>query len=160
MSDLLREELARVAALLGEGDVEFTLERPRDPSHGDFATNLAMQLARRARGNPRAIAERVVAALQLPTGMLEATEIAGPGFINFRLAAGTLAADHARILAEAERYGRSDGGAGQRVNVEFVSANPTGPLHVGHGRGAAQGDAIAALLEWTGHEVTREFYIN
>ena len=160
MSDLLREELARVAALLGEGDVEFTLERPRDPSHGDFATNLAMQLARRMRGNPRALAERVVAALQLPAGMLEATEIAGPGFINFRLAAGTLAADHARILAEAERYGRSDGGAGQRVNVEFVSANPTGPLHVGHGRGAAQGDAIAALLEWTGHEVTREFYIN
>jgi len=86
--------------------------------------------------------------------------IAGPGFINFRLADDTLAADHARVLAEGTRYGRSTGGAGRRVNVEFVSANPTGPLHVGHGRGAAQGDGIAALLDWTGHTVTREFYIN
>jgi arginyl-tRNA synthetase len=160
VTDLLRAELTRIAGALGAGDVEFTLERPRDPSHGDFATNLAMQLARRERTNPRAMAERVVAALALPEGMVEATEIAGPGFINFRLAADTLAADHARILEEASRYGHATTGAGVRVNVEFVSANPTGPLHVGHGRGAAQGDAIAALLEWTGHDVTREFYIN
>ncbi len=160
MSERLREELVRVATALGAGDVEFTLERPRDPTHGDLSTNLAMQLARRERTNPRAMAERVMAALALPDGMMRTLEIAGPGFINFRFAADTLAADHARILAEGARYGRSDSGAGLRVNVEFVSANPTGPLHVGHGRGAALGDGIATLLEWTGHEVVREFYIN
>ncbi len=160
MSDALRSELLRVAASLGAGDLEFTLERPRDLSHGDLATNLAMQLARRERTNPRAVAERVVAALDLAKSGVATAEIAGPGFINFRLAADTLTADLARILTEGERYGRSTGGAGIAINVEFVSANPTGPLHVGHGRGAAQGDGIAALLEWTGHTVTREFYVN
>ncbi len=160
MSDVLRDELGRIAAVLGAPDVEFTLERPRDPGHGDLATNLAMQLARSLRTRPRELAERVIAELSLPDGMVAATEIAGPGFINFRLAPATLAADHARILAEGADYGRGTGGAGRRINVEFVSANPTGPLHVGHGRGAAEGDVIAALLEWTGHEVTREFYIN
>jgi arginyl-tRNA synthetase len=160
VSDRLRSALARVAADLGGADVEFTLERPRDPTHGDLATNLAMQLARRERSNPRAMAERVIAALALPAGVVEGTEIAGPGFINFRLAADTLAADHAAILAAGADYGRSTEGAGRRVNVEFVSANPTGPLHVGHGRGAALGDAIATLLTWTGHAVTREFYVN
>ena len=160
MTDVLRAELVRIAGALGAPDVEFTLERPRDPSHGDLATNLAMQVARRVRANPRAVAEQVVAALALPDGVIAATEVAGPGFINFRLATETLAAVHARILAEADRYGRALSGAGRRINVEFVSANPTGPLHVGHGRGAALGDAIAALLEWTGHTVVREFYIN
>ncbi len=160
MSDTLRDELARIAEVLGAPGVEFTLERPRDPAHGDLATNLAMQLARALRARPRDLAERVIGALALPDGFVAATEIAGPGFINFRLATETLAADHARILAAADSYGRSRIGAGRRVNVEFVSANPTGPLHVGHGRGAALGDAIAALLEWTGHEVVREFYVN
>jgi arginyl-tRNA synthetase len=119
-----------------------------------------MQLARRDRVNPRGVADRVVAELDLPASMISAVEIAGPGFINFRLAADTLVDAHAQILAEGGGYGRASHGAGQRINVEFVSANPTGPLHVGHGRGAALGDAIASLLEWTGHEVTREFYIN
>lgn len=160
MSDRLRDALARVATEFGAAELEFTLERPRDPSHGDLATNLAMQLARRERTNPRQMADRVVAALDLPASVVASMEIAGPGFINFRLAADSLAADHARILAEADQYGRSTEGAGRRVNVEFVSANPTGPLHVGHGRGAALGDAIATLLEWTGHAVTREFYVN
>jgi arginyl-tRNA synthetase len=160
VSDLLREALARVATELGAADLEYSLEQPRDPSHGDLSTNLAMQLARRERSNPRAMADRVVAALNLPATLVSAVEIAGPGFINFRLAADTLSADHARILEEGSAYGRSHSGAGQRVNVEFVSANPTGPLHVGHGRGAALGDGIAALLEWTGHDVTREFYVN
>jgi arginyl-tRNA synthetase len=160
VSDRLRSALAQVAADLGGADLEFTLERPRDPSHGDLATNLAMQLARRDRSNPRAMAERVIAALALPAGVVDGTEIAGPGFINFRLATDTLAADHAAILTAGADYGRSTEGAGRRVNVEFVSANPTGPLHVGHGRGAALGDAIATLLEWTGHAVTREFYVN
>ena len=160
MSGALRAELQRVATALGAGDLEFTLERPRDPSHGDLATNLAMQIARRERTNPRGVAERVVAALDLAASGLSAAEIAGPGFINFRLAADTLGADFARILALGSAYGRSTAGQGKTVNVEFVSANPTGPLHVGHGRGAAQGDAMASLLEWTGHRVTREFYVN
>lgn len=159
MSEQLRAELTRVAEAFG-GDIEFTLERPRDPAHGDLATNLAMQLARRERSNPRAMAERVVTALDLATANLASVEIAGPGFINFRLAADTLAADLTRIVTEGGQYGRSKVGAGRRINVEFVSANPTGPLHVGHGRGAALGDGIAALLEWTGHAVTREFYVN
>src|SRR2546422_830816 len=108
----------------------------------------------------RAVAEQLVGALQLPAGLVKKVEIAGPGFINFFLAEAQLAAVLPAVLAAGERYGRSDVGSGQRVNVEFVSANPTGPLHVGHGRQAAIGDAIASLLEWTGWRVTREFYYN
>lgn len=160
MSDKLRSALERAADSLGAADIEFTLERPRDPSHGDLSTNLAMQLAKRERSNPRAMADRVIAALELPEGLVAKVEIAGPGFINFRLAGDALAQACANILAEGRRYGTSDSGKGKRVNVEFVSANPTGPLHVGHGRGAALGDAIASLLEATGHDVTREFYVN
>jgi arginyl-tRNA synthetase len=160
VSDRLRAELSRVASRLGAGDLDFVLERPRDSGHGDLATNLAMVLARRERANPRKTAERVLQELQLPPDLVARTEIAGPGFINFWLAGSQLAAEHRRILEEGADYGRSTWGAGLRVNVEFVSANPTGPLHVGHGRGAALGDAIASLLEWTGHSVTREFYVN
>src|SRR5687768_9107174 len=125
----------RDAARLGADGIEFVLERPRDAGHGDLATNLAMVLARRERANPRQTAERVVGALQLPTGVIARTEIAGPGFINFWLAGNQLAAAHHRILEEGRRYGQVPGPA-LKVNVEFVSANPTGPLHVGHGRGA------------------------
>lgn len=160
MTDLLFGELTRIAEKLAGGPVDFTLERPRDPSHGDFATNLAMQLARRVKANPRGVAAQVIEALDLPDGVITAVEIAGPGFINFRLAGSVLADQHAMILVEGDRYGQANIGGGARINVEFVSANPTGPLHVGHGRGAAQGDAIGTLLEWTGHAVTREFYIN
>jgi arginyl-tRNA synthetase len=160
VSDAIRAELARVAASLGADGIEFVLERPRDAGHGDLATNLAMVLARRERANPRQVAERVRGALRLPTELVSRTEIAGPGFINFWLAGDELSASVQRILDEGPAYGRSTSGAGVKVNVEFVSANPTGPLHVGHGRGAALGDAIATLLEWTGHAVTREFYIN
>ena len=160
MTEAIRAELARVALRLGDGAVDFVLERPRDAGHGDLATNLAMVLAKRARANPRKIAERVLQELHLSPDLFEKTEIAGPGFINFWLAGDQLAAVHHRILAEGSDYGRSDLGRGRAVNVEFVSANPTGPLHVGHGRQAVLGDAIAALLEWTGHRVTREFYYN
>jgi arginyl-tRNA synthetase len=160
VSEAIRAELARVAASLGADGIDFVLERPRDAGHGDLATNLAMVLARRERANPRQVAERVRGALRLPAELVSKTEIAGPGFINFWLAGDELAASVQRILTEGPGYGRSLGGAGIKVNVEFVSANPTGPLHVGHGRGAALGDAIATLLEWTGHAVTREFYIN
>ena len=160
MNDRLRTELSRVASRLGADGIEFVLERPRDAGHGDLATNLAMVLARRDRANPRKTAERVLQELQLPTSLVAKTEIAGPGFINFWLADSQLAEAHRRILEQGADYGRSSWGAGLRVNVEFVSANPTGPLHVGHGRGAALGDAIASLLEWAGHSVTREFYVN
>jgi arginyl-tRNA synthetase len=160
VSDRLRAELSRVASRLGADELEFVLERPRDAGHGDLATNLAMVLARRERANPRKTAERVLQELQLPPDLVAKAEIAGPGFINFWLADSQLADEHRRILEQGADYGRSNWGADLKVNVEFVSANPTGPLHVGHGRGAALGDAIAALLEWTGHAVTREFYVN
>jgi arginyl-tRNA synthetase len=160
VSDVLRGELARVAATLGADGIDFVLERPRDTGHGDLATNLAMVIARQQRTKPRPVAERVVAELRLPPELVARTEIAGPGFINFWLAEDELVSAHARILAEGPRYGRSVAERPLKVNIEFVSANPTGPLHVGHGRGAALGDAIAALLEWTGHSATREFYIN
>lgn len=160
MSDLLRAALARAAAQLGGDGAEFALERPRDAGHGDLATNLAMVLARTLKAPPREMANRVLAALDLPAGVIEKTEIAGPGFINFWLATGELSAGLREIIEAGPRYGAHDFGRGVRVNVEFVSANPTGPLHVGHGRGAALGDTIAALLAWTGHEVTREFYVN
>jgi arginyl-tRNA synthetase len=160
VSDTLRAELSRVAARFGADGLEFVLERPRDAGHGDLATNIAMLLARRERANPRKTAERVLQELKLPPSLIAKTEIAGPGFINFWLAEDQLANAHQQILQAGTNYGRATWGAGLKVNLEFVSANPTGPLHVGHGRGAALGDAIASLLEWTGHAVTREFYVN
>lgn len=139
--------------------VEVQLERPRDPGHGDLATNLAFQLAKPLARKPREIAAAIVEALDAPD-LVAKTEIAGPGFINFWLAESALSQVLIGILEAGEQYGRLSTVDGQRINVEFVSANPTGPLHVGHGRGAALGDAIARLLEATGHEVTREFYVN
>jgi arginyl-tRNA synthetase len=157
---ILRAELARVAAALGVDGAGFVLERPRDTGHGDLSTNLAMVAARQLKTNPRALAQRAVSLLQIPESVVSRVEIAGPGFINFWLAEDALASLLGTIIAAGDGYGRQEFGAGLPVNVEFVSANPTGPLHVGHGRGAAIGDGIAALLEWTGHAVTREFYIN
>jgi len=147
-------------AQLGVTDVEVVLERPKDDRHGDVATNVAMQLARSLRQPPRAIAERILETLDLPAGLVDRTEIAGAGFINFWLGAGALSAILRDILDGGESFGRATTSTPQRINVEFVSANPTGPLHVGHGRGAALGDAIASLLQAVGHEVTREFYVN
>jgi arginyl-tRNA synthetase len=137
----------------------FVIERARSREHGDFAANAAMLLAKPARAKPRELAERLVAAL--PANALVAkVEIAGPGFINFFLAAGAYHAEVRRIMAEGEAYGRSTTGAGKTVGVEFVSANPTGPLHVGHGRAAAIGDCLSRLLGATGWNVRREFYYN
>jgi arginyl-tRNA synthetase len=158
--DTIRAALARAAAGLGAPAADVVLERPRDPAHGDLATNLALALAQSLKVKPREVAERLVQALELPRGVVNKVEIAGPGFINFFLAEAQLAAVLGAVVAAGERYGRSDAGGGAKVNVEFVSANPTGPLHVGHGRQAALGDAIAALLEWTGWQITREFYYN
>ncbi len=160
MSEALRQALARVATSMGADGVEFVVERPKDAGHGDVATNLAMVLAKVQKAPPRAIAARVIEALDLPAGVVEKTEIAGPGFINFWLASDELGNSLRAIIDAGPRYGAHDFGKGVRVNIEFVSANPTGPLHVGHGRGGALGDGIAALLAWTGHNVTREFYIN
>jgi len=160
--EAIRAALAAAAARLGASvsASAVELERPRDPAHGDVATNLALTLAKSLKQKPRAVAERLVAALELPQGLVREITVAGPGFINFFLAGEQLASVVAAVLAAGARFGRSDEGAGKPVNVEFVSANPTGPLHVGHGRQAALGDAIAALLEWTGWRVTREFYYN
>ena len=159
--DVIRAELSRVAAALGapEGFV-VELETPRDKAHGDVATNMALALAKALKGPPRKIAERIVAALAFPPGVVSGVEIAGPGFINFRLSDDQLATVFTRVIAGAQYFGRAMAAQPQRVNVEFVSANPTGPLHVAHGRGAALGDCVATLLEWQGHEVEREFYVN
>jgi len=160
VNDSLRDALAAAAVRLGHEGAEFVLERPRDAGHGDIATNLAMVMARRERTNPRKVAEQVLGALELPPGLVSRTEVAGPGFINFWLAEDLLAGTVDAVVAAGPDYGRAADGAGRPINVEFVSANPTGPLHVGHGRQAVLGDAIAALLEWTGWRVTREYYYN
>ena len=159
--DLIRDELTRAARDLGAPDsVAPVLERPRDPSFGDWTTNLAMTLAKPLKRKPQEIANDLIGRMNLKRATVSDAYVAGPGFINFRLDAGTVAAGLRDIVAADTRYGRSNIGRGEHVNVEFVSANPTGPLHVGHGRQAALGDAIARLLEWSGWEVTREFYYN
>jgi len=152
--------LEAVARDLGAPDAAFVLERPREEHHGDLATNLALALAKRLRRRPRELADEIVQRLALPADVIRKVEIAGPGFVNFFLADGTIAGIIRRVLDAGDQFGRSRVGAGRRVNVEFVSANPTGPLHVGHGRGAALGDAIASVLAATGHEVVRECYVN
>ncbi|MDQ6718617.1 MAG: arginine--tRNA ligase [Gemmatimonadota bacterium] len=160
-ADTLRAELVRAARSLGvSDDVEPVIEKPRDDSHGDLATNLAMQLAKPLKKKPRDVAEALKAAIDLQRAGVSSIEIAGPGFINFRLDASFIANQLQTVLSANEKFGRSDAGQHEKVNIEFVSANPTGPLHVGHGRQAALGDAIATLLEWTGWDVTREFYYN
>lgn len=152
--------------LVGEGALpegtsfaNVTLEPPRDPSHGDLATNAAMVLAKPAKTNPRALAELVVERLRAESSIVSA-EIAGPGFINLRLDFSAWQGELEAIDALGPDYGRSHMGEGKTVNVEYVSANPTGPMHMGHCRGAVVGDALAALLEYAGHDVIREYYIN
>jgi arginyl-tRNA synthetase len=135
------------------------VEPPRDPLHGDMATNAAMVLAKPAKAKPRDIAEALAAHLAKDARITSA-EVAGPGFLNLRLAEGAWQGVLASVLESGLSYGRSDMGAGKRVNVEYVSANPTGPLHVGHTRGAVFGDALASLLAYAGYDVTREYYIN
>src|SRR5690606_39499556 len=134
-------------------------EPPRDPAQGDLATNAAMVLAKEAGSNPRALAGHIVEKLAADP-LVTSAEIAGPGFINLRLAPANWLAELNAIAALGPRYGRSTIGTGRTVNVEYVSANPTGPMHMGHCRGAVVGDALAALLEFAGHAVLREYYIN
>jgi len=160
-AEQIRAELIRAARSLGAPeDVSPLLERPRETSHGDWATNLAMVLAKPLRSKPRDIADKLRVSIDLERAGVSRIEIAGPGFMNFWLDAGRIASGLGEIISADERYGQSIAGGGKVVNVEFVSANPTGPLHVGHGRQAALGDAISTLLETTGWKVTREFYYN
>jgi arginyl-tRNA synthetase len=138
----------------------FQVDIPKVQDHGDFATNAALILAKSARQPPRKLAELIKETLTSPSGMLDKVEIAGPGFINFFIQDTFWLQVLADIEASDGSYGSSRIGAGKKVQVEFVSANPTGPLHVGHGRGAALGDALANILAATGHAVEREYYIN
>lgn len=136
------------------------LEVPKDKAHGDFATNAAMQLTRIAKKNPRQIAEEILGQLDYGKAGIEKAEVAGPGFINFTLSKSYLYPILLQVYREGENYGRTSLGNGKKVQVEFVSANPTGSLHLGHARGAAVGDALCNVLEFAGYDVTREYYIN
>jgi arginyl-tRNA synthetase len=153
----LRKALAKEAP--EHAAIDVTLERPRQAGHGDFSSNVAMQLAKALKRKPRDLAQSLIDSMGV-LDVVEKPEIAGPGFINFRLKTAAKLDIVPRILREGATFGRAGQKSGKSVQVEFVSANPTGPLHVGHGRQAALGDAIAALLEAQGHRVTREFYYN
>ncbi|HJV83931.1 MAG TPA: arginine--tRNA ligase [Noviherbaspirillum sp.] len=154
---------AALAPIVAGTDMQpnVVLERPRDPAHGDIACNIAMQLAKPLKKNPRELAQAIVASVLANKGsLIETAEIAGPGFINLRVAAAAKQDVVREIFREGDQFGKAKAGSGKKVMVEFVSANPTGPLHVGHGRQGALGDALSSLLESQGYEVTREFYYN
>ena len=166
MKHLVAELVANALATLPElaeaaGDlaIDSTMERTRDPSHGDFASNIAMRLAKPARRSPRDIAASIVEALA-DSPSVDKVEIAGPGFINFYLSPAAFHAEIESTLAQEDAYGRQPTKEGPKILLEFVSANPTGPLHVGHGRGAAFGDTVGNLLEAAGYPVHREYYVN
>lgn len=152
---IVQAELATVEEL-----PDIILEKPKDKQHGDFASNIAMQLARIAKKAPRQIAEEIVENLDQSRASIEKVEIAGPGFINFFMKSDFLGELIPTILEAGEAYGQTDSGKGKRVQIEFVSVNPTGSLHLGHARGAAYGDVLCNVLSATGHDVEREYYIN
>lgn len=157
MEPIIRKGLAAIGA---PSDTEIVLERPRTAEHGDLATSVALGLARPLRKAPRAIADELVGALELDPDFVEKVEIAGPGFINVRFTPAFFQKRLSETIADGDAFTHTSFGRGRRVNVEYVSANPTGPLHPGHGRNVALGDTIANVLERTGHEVTREYYFN
>ncbi len=160
-AEILRAELVRAATELGAPEpVDATLERPRDPAFGDWTTNLAMVLSRPMGKTPRELATALIGRLDLRQAGIRDAKVAGPGFINFFAEPAAVSGRLADVVRAGSAYGASNVGQAEQVVVEFVSANPTGPLHVGHGRQAALGDAIAALLEQTGWRVAREFYYN
>src|SRR6185295_9658472 len=170
VAQLLQDALQRSVrdGLLPPGDYPVQLDAPRQAAHGDFACNAAMVYAKQhaaatgaQKPNPRALAQAIVDRVQDPDGILAGKpEIAGPGFLNLKLAQDVWHKALKAVWTQREKFGRSDAGKGLRTMVEFVSANPTGPMHVGHGRGAVIGDVVANLLEWAGYDVFREFYIN
>ncbi len=155
----LNAALDLLPEVAGASRANVTVEPPRDPAHGDLSTNAAMVLAKGAGMNPRALAQKLEPLLATAPGVIS-VEIAGPGFINLRMADDVWRAELAAIHASGDDYGRSRVGAEAIVNIEYVSANPTGPMHMGHCRGAVVGDALANLLEYAGHEVIREYYVN
>jgi arginyl-tRNA synthetase len=164
VTEIVRRALARGAAegRWPAGEVAFAVDPPRDPRHGDFAVNAALVLAKSAGKPPRDLAQGIVEALrEVDEGReIASLEVAGPGFVNLRLAPDVWYRALAQVEQQGASFGRTALGKGKKVIVEFVSANPTGPMHVGHGRNAVVGDGVASLLAWSGHEVTREYYVN
>jgi arginyl-tRNA synthetase len=165
-AEVLSRVLAACRALTEQGMLpagldlsRIVVEPPRDAAHGDMATNVAMVLAKDAKAKPRELADKIAALLRADD-LVESVEIAGPGFINLTLKSSVWPAVLAAVLQQASAYGRTNSGRGEKINVEYVSANPTGPMHVGHCRGAVFGDALASLLQFAGYDVTREYYIN
>lgn len=158
--EAIRRVLEDIVEEMGVTGVEVRLDQPKDPTHGDLATNVALTLAGTLGLPSRTIAEEIASRLQGRDVEIEVVEVAGPGFLNFRLSTDQVTSLLMNIIEAEEVYGSSDEGGGESIMVEFVSANPTGPLHLGHGRQGTIGDAIASLLEWTGWVVTREYYYN
>ncbi len=161
MKDYLTQQLSSALTSLGIAtETPITFEKPRQAEHGDLTTNVAMVLAKSQKKNPRQLAAEILANLRFDSTLVSNVEIAGPGFINFRFTEKFYQQQLAELLKKDAAFGRVNLGRGKKAQVEFVSANPTGPLTVGHGRGAVFGDTVANLLEWTGHDVTREYYFN
>ena len=161
MKSYLRSTIDASLRSLGFTDApQVSFEKPRQAEHGDLTTNIAMLLARQAGKKPRDLATEILRAMNIDTSLVGKAEIAGPGFINFTFTETFYRRQLKALLGQGKDFGRSNIGTGKKTQVEFVSANPTGPLTVGHGRGAVFGDTVARLLEWTGHDVTREYYFN
>lgn len=161
MRQYLRERIeSTLRSMQIPDDLSPTFEKPRNPEHGDLTTNVAMLAAKQARTAPAKLARSIVDGLNLDSAIVDRVEIAGPGFINFHFTDKFFREETAAILRSGASYGKSAPPSRMKTQVEFVSANPTGPLTVGHGRGAVYGDTVARLLEWTGHDVTREYYFN
>ncbi|HET6420587.1 MAG TPA: arginine--tRNA ligase, partial [Geobacteraceae bacterium] len=163
LSEIVRKSLDSCLAdgtLTSGARPDIIIEKPAHEEHGDFATNIAMLLAKPEKKSPRAIADAIVGHIDAAGHICEKVEIAGPGFINFHIRKSFWLQTLKTVAAAGDSFGRSLIGTGRKVQVEFVSANPTGPLHIGHGRGAATGDAVASVLEAAGFDVFREYYIN
>lgn len=160
VKEAIADAIVNAGLVAPEEVPDIVLEVPRDKAHGDLATNAAMQLTKIAKRNPRQIAEAIIEHLDTSRASIEKAEIAGPGFINFTLSKNYLYPIISLVAEQGDDYGRINLGQGQKVEMEFVSANPTGSLHLGHARGAAVGDALCNVLDYAGYEVTREYYIN
>ncbi len=158
--EAIRQAVQGALSGMGVEEVDVRLEQPKDPTHGDLATTIALTLAKTLERPPREIAEEIASRIDTEGSGIESVSVAGPGFLNFKLSSGQVASGLVEIIAADDDYGRCDEGGGESMVVEFVSANPTGPLHLGHGRQGAIGDAIAGLLDWTGWSVSREYYYN
>ena len=156
----LKEAIIKAEIVTEEQIPEIQLETPRDKANGDFATNIAMQLTKLAKKNPRQVAEAIIASIDMAGTMMEKIDIAGPGFMNITVRKDYLQDVVKAVLTEAENYGRTTAGTGVKIQVEFVSANPTGDLHLGHARGASVGDSLCNVLDFAGYDVAREYYIN